>query len=85
VSPSGLQLEQTPELLLDLVEHRTWNRPELLTQPTIVDRSYLIDHHLAVGAVPGSACGQEDTQQTFSSEPGGARQDYGRRMPYLVQ
>ena len=80
-----LEVPQTPELLLHLLENKLRNLSERSPQASVVDRSALVDHDLAIGCIARHATGQRDPQQILSRQSGGTRENPGGGVIGLIE
>lgn len=83
--PCESEIAEPPDLLLHLSQQRRRDLPQPPAESAIVDRSALIDHHLAFASVSGRARRETDPQQTFAREPGRTGNDPGGWMSRPVQ
>lgn len=81
----GLQVAEQAKFLLDLTEYAVRELAEPSAEAPVVDRPVLVDHDLAIRRVAGDPLWEGDAEEVISDEPGGARQDPGRRVAGRVQ
>ena len=79
------QLAEQAQFLLDFREDVLRQGRQGSNESSIVDRSALVDHDLAVSPVPRDPPGQRNAEEILADESGRTGEDPGRGMPGFVE